>query len=448
MRAILGRHALRVGDSTRAAALPPDAAARSSSAVTDPTLLVPASSLRRLLEAFDPAAQSAVAHDYVRLWGRTFRTLARHLRGRPERALTLFAEEVYPFLRGDRRAARVERLAAHEARVLLANDLPAPYLCGLLEGFVGLSGAQATARAEGGGAFAVAFRIAPVDRLARTAQHVAALRLPLVACAFLAALTGVALAASTGFSDGATAAAVLAGTVAAQLGANTLHDLRRPAGGPLAASRIPRPVLRASNLAAYALAAACAGVLVARAGPGILAFAAVGLLLGIAYSRFRAEGLGPAVAGGTYGLLIPAGALFAFDPGFLATPVVVPLIGAPLGLMAAALLLLDNLADRPLDEAGGQRTLAVRLPSHAQGLVFSSLVAAALIGLAILSGVAASVLPLVAAVLLAIPAGLIVRRVHRSADDPHALGPARLATFILLLAVAACVVLTLSLTGA
>ena len=147
VRAILGRHA--------GASLPGGA--------SDPTLLVPASVLRRRLEGLPDAEQRRLAHDYVALWRRTFRTLANHLRGRPGRALALFAEEVYPFLRGDRRAARVERRAAREARVLLADDLPAPYLCGLLEGFVGLSGASVVARADGAGAFTVAFRVAAAD---------------------------------------------------------------------------------------------------------------------------------------------------------------------------------------------------------------------------------------------------------------------------------------------
>ncbi|MFA5944793.1 MAG: hypothetical protein WC876_10045, partial [Candidatus Thermoplasmatota archaeon] len=209
VRAILGRHARGEGVHRLA----------------DPTALLPASSLRKTLETLDASAQRALAHDYVHLWARTFRTLARHLRGRPERALALFAEEVYPFLRGDRRAARVERLAAGQARVLLADDLPGPYLCGLLEGFVALSGAQALARADGVGAFTVAFRVAAADRAARLAQHLATLRLPLLACAALAAATGIGLAALHADVEPMRAAVVVAGAVAAQAGASALVDL-------------------------------------------------------------------------------------------------------------------------------------------------------------------------------------------------------------------------------
>lgn len=423
MRAILGRHAQ------------PDAAGRAG----DPTLLVPAGTLRRALEPLAGPAQRALAHDYVRLWARTFRTLARHLRGRPERALALFAEEVYPFLRGDRRAARVERLGAHEARVLLPADLPAEYHAGLLEAFVGLSGARAVARPEGGAgseAFAVAFRVAPGDRLARAAQSLAALRVPLLLCAVLSAAVGVAFgAAAAGEADLPLAGAVVLGVLAAQAGANALHDLRRPAAGPFHPVRLGRPALRAIAAGAYAAAAACGALAVAASGPLLLAFVAAGLALGLLYARVRGQGLGPAVAGLTFGALVPAGAAYAMD-GDLASSLVAAGLAAPLGLMAAALLLLDNMADRPLDEAGGQRTLAVRLGGAHQATAFAGLVACALAWLAATSWPWFSPFPMAAAALLALPAGWLAVRVARNADDPRALGAARLAALLLLLAVA------------
>ena len=420
VRAILGRHASGAPGAAR----------------SDPTVLVPASTLRAALAGRTDAEQRALAHDYVALWTRTFRTLARHLRGRPERALALFAEEVYPFLRGDRRAARVERVAAREARVLLPTDLPEAYHCGLLEGFVGLSGAHAMARHEGGGSFVLAYHVGPADRIARGAQVVTALRLPLLACALLSAATAVVLAATSSAWDPRLAAVILAGVAAAQLGANTLHDLRRPEGSPLTVVGLPRTVLRVANTAAYAMAAACAALVAYWSGPGILVFAALGLLLGIAYARFRAEGLGPAVAAITYGLLIPAGTLYAFDPGFLATPVVVLLFTLPLGLMAAALLLLDNIADRPLDEAGGQRTLAVRLGRHSHARALLALLALALAWLPLTSWPWLSPLPFAVVALLVVPAAWVAHRVWSRSDDPRALAPARLVAFALLVAVA------------
>jgi 1,4-dihydroxy-2-naphthoate octaprenyltransferase len=410
VRAILGRHA----------------GAGGPSATSDPTLLVPAGVLRRALEPLPGAEQRRLAHDYAALWRRTFRTLARHLRGRPERALALFAEEVYPFLRGDRRAARVERVAAREARVLLADDLPAPYLCGLLEGFVGLSGAEAVARPDGAGAFTVAYRVAAADRAARLAQQLAALRLPLLACALLSALVGLAAAAAEGPVGPAAAAAVVAGVLGAQAGANALHSLRGPAANPMRPAA-PLALMRAAAAAGYAVALAALVLLgLGRPGaaPGLGALAALGLALGLAYTRVRARGLGPAVAGLTYGALLPAGAAFAVGGPWL--PAV--LAGLPLGLLAAALLLVDNLADRPLDEAGGQRTLAVRLPPRATVNAYAALV----LGAVVLLAPGGWLLP----ALLAPPAALLAAQVRRHAGDPPGLGVARLGTLALLIAAA------------
>ncbi|MHB1261535.1 MAG: UbiA prenyltransferase family protein [Thermoplasmatota archaeon] len=436
VRAILGRHAQR-GE----AALCP----------ADPTLLVPASSLRHALADKEPSAQRALAHDYVHLWSRTFRTLAQHLRGRPERAITLFAEEVYPFLRGDRRAARVERIAPREARILLADDLPEPYLCGLLEGFVGLSGATATATSAGAGAFTVAFRVAPADRAARLAQHLATLRLPLLACTALAALTGIGLVGlEVGIDvDPMRAALVVAGAVAAQAGASAVVDLssKRP-GGPLRAAMPSRKALQAQAVAA-SLVAIAAGALLAVETPVVLLFAGTGLVAGLLLPRLLGRGFGPFAAVLLYGPLIGLGAFHAFDVGddhlrhaglALAT--------LPLAFLAGALLFLNDLADRPLDEAGGKRTLAVTLPRRSQALLYTALLVAGLAAMLGTSALGPWPQLAIAAAALVLPAGLLVLRVARELDDPHGLAPARLGTVALLLAVGIVVVLTLLQGGA
>lgn len=429
MRAILGRHAQSGHGAVRTA---------------DPTLLVPASSLRNVLEALEAPVQRAIAHDYVHLWARTFRTLARHLRGRPERAITLFAQEVYPFLRGDRRAARVERLATGEARVLLADDLPPAYLCGLLEGFVALSGATVSARADGGGSFQVAFRVAPADRVARLAQALATLRLPLLACAALAALTGIGLASLHADVDPARAALVVAGAVGAQAGASALVDLgsKRP-GGPLRAALPSRNVLRAQALVA-SLIAAVAGGRLAIDSPLVLLFAGAGLVAGLLLPRLLGRGFGPFAGVLLYGPLIGLGAFHAFGVGeghvLHATLAIATL---PLAFLAGALLFLNDLADRPLDEAGGKRTLAVTLPRRRQALLFAGLLGASLVALAVTSLLGPWPYLALAAAMFALPAVWLGMRVAKNLDDPHGLAPARLGTIALLLATGLSVVLTL-----
>lgn len=425
-------------DSLREPALP--------AALPDPNDLLPVGELAAALAGRTPGQQRALAADYVALWARTFRTLVTHMRGRPERALALFADEVYPFLRGDRLAARVVSAGHRKATLLLAGALPDAYLCGLVEGFVRLSGAEATAACTAPGRVEVAYRVAPGDRLARLAEHAATLRLNLVLAALLAALLGIALAAAAGASlHPARVAAVLAGIAAAQLAGNALHGLRahHPAG-PLAPLRPGRAALLAQLGLAGAVALGAAAWLAATGSPLVLAFAAAGLLAGLSYAPLRDRGLGPALTLVLYGPLIAEGALHAFAAGTghgthaaLAAWTLVP------GALAAASLYVDDLADAPLDEAGGKRTLAVRLPRPAQGLVYSALLGLAFLPLLFLEG--GPLLRLGSGALAGLGL-LLVWRVRASLGDPRRLAPARLGTQVL--HVAATVVLALALGGA
>lgn len=441
MRAILWRHASQgrsnapdpaaTSRSDGRAQGPSPAGARDPGipvAPPDPNALLPVDDLGRILAALPREDQRRLGKDYAALWARTFRTLVTHLRGRPERALALFAEEVYPFLRGHRLAARVEAAGHRRATLVLAGGLPDAYLCGLVEGFVGLSGATATTTATAPGRVDVSYRVQPADRLARIAQHAAGLRLNLVAAALLAALLGIALAATQGAEPAPLRVAlVLAGIAAAQLAANALHVLHHdhPAG-PLAPLRAARPALGAQTLGAGALALLCGTWLAVTGTPLVLLFAAAGVATGFLYGPLRDRGLGPIVILALYGPLIVEGALHAFAVGAhhldhvaLLRWTLVP------GALAAATLYLDDLADAPLDEAGGKRTLAVRLPRRSQGIVYTGLLS---IGLAPLLPLVQERSFAVATLVLALAALALAVQVRRALDEPRRLAPARLGT--------------------
>lgn len=429
VRAILWRHATRH-----------DAVPAPSRTVTEPTLpaplpdpnaLLPADDLAQRLAAIPEDGQRRLAADYARLWARTFRTLVTHLRGRPECALALFADEVYPFLRGDRLAARVESASRGRATVTLAGGLPDAYLAGLAEAFVALSGAHARASVAAPGRVEVTYAIAPADRLARIVQHAASLRLNLVLAALLAAVLGIALAIGQDATVPAPrAAAVLGGIAAAQLAGNALHALRHghPAG-PLAPLRASPAALKAQLAFAGTLALAAAGWLAATGTPLVLAFAAAGAAAGLLYAPLRDRGLGPAVTAVLYGPLIAQGALHAFAIGVshaghlaLLAWTFVP------GALAAASLYIDDLADAPLDEAGGKRTLAVRLPGRVQGAVYTGLLS---LGLAPLLWLVARPGYAWATLAAAATALLLALLVRRSLGDPRRLAPVRLGTQVL-----------------
>lgn len=437
MRSILGAHAAR-----RAGAHPP---------AGNPNALAPAPPLREALERLGQdrgeAAVRALAADYAALWARTFRTLVVHLRGRPERALALFAEEVYPFLRGDRLAARVASVAPGRARLILAPGLPDAYLAGLVEAFVGLSRARAACTALGNGLFEVRYRVEGADRLARLSQHLASLRVPLLAAALLSMLLGLVLAhREAGALAPWRVAATLVGGLAAQAAANARHDRASPhPAGLLGPVRPSMRALRAIELSGYTLAGFL-GLLLALAAPAVLLFAAGGLVVSAMFGRFRAQGYGPLLAGITYGPLMALGALYAAAPA--AHDHLRNLLGAfvtlPLGALAAAILYLDDLADRPLDEAGGQRTLLVRLPRRIHLAGYVALLAGGLGTLLLaLNRLAPAAQPL--AVALAVPAAALALGVRRHLDDPHGLGPARLGTLALLVATAGLLTAALAL---
>ncbi len=393
---------------------------------SDPNDLVDAAAFASVLGQLSPEQMRDAAHAYTALWRRTFKTLVRHLRGRPRRALGLFVDEVHPFLRGTRLAARTE--GTEHVRVITPGDLPSEYEAGLIESFVATSGAHASAEAEGAGAFRVQWHIAASDRLAVVVESIARLRVPLLLTATLAALVGVALAIPGGvyWLDAVT---VVLGTLAAQAGANAVHDLRRPTvTSPTAAPGLPRWMLWSQFGAGLGVATAAMARFLWLDRWAVLAFAAVGVLIAWTYGRLRDTGLGPLTAAATHGPIIVWGTLAALGTA-IPHPSTLALGTLPTTLLAAAIVVVDDLADRPLDEASGHRTLVVRLPPARNVTLFAVLmlagVAATTTGLWLL----APALGIAAAILFA-PAIIVVRRVATTLGDPRGLAPARLATVI------------------
>lgn len=374
---------------------------------------------------------SALAADYVTLWSRTFPTLVRHLRGRPEHALHLWCNEVYPYLRGERRAARVESRDGTTTRIALAGDLPTPYLAGLLEAFVGLSGARTEVRHAGGEVFEVRHRIHPADRLARAMQSLAVLRIPLLLTGALSVLVGTGLA-WTPMSRWWEPVLVLAGALSAQAAANALQALRRRGLGPFDPVAPRRGWLRFTLVGGYLVAAAVAAWFTATGRSWVLAFGAAGLATSLAYPWLRDHALGPVSAALVHGPLILLGTLYAMTGALAQWDLWVLLAAsAPVGGLTGAILWLDDMADRPLDEARGRRTLAVRLPRGRHLLGYTALVATGLLGAFALAFLR---LPASAAALALVtipPALILVRMVQRHLDDPRRLASARLGTLAL-----------------
>ncbi len=374
---------------------------------SDPNALVPADPLAKALQAYGAKhgedALRALGADYSQLWHRTFRRLVRHHRGRPDLMLALFTREVFPYLRGDPLAARLES----RRTVRLRDDLPAAYLQGLLEGFIGLTGATATANQQGD-VWHIQIRLAARHRLAATARTLAALRIPLLVVALLAM--------AAGFYSAVPAApqliAVVAGVLGAQLGANALPDLRHRATHM--EFRMPENVAR-TQLVVGGVLAFGALVYLLPSAPLLPYLALAGVAASGAYPWLRDRGFGTALLV-LHAILIAGGAAHvagaSLAAGFLA--------GAPVGLAAAALAHLADVADRPVDMAQGRRTLAVRLPTKSDAWLYGAFLGAS----------ALAILPyhIAGALLLGALAPALAILAARSMDTPSRLAPLRLAT--------------------
>lgn len=407
VRAILWQHLAQYGPRAAAA--------------DDPNALLPSRDFIAALQGLPEETQARVGRDYAKLWARTFRSLVRHMRGEPERGLSLWVDDVLPYLCGRRIVGRIEQHAGHSTRILLDVDLPRSYLAGMAAGFAALAGCEASAHHDGD-ALIVEHRLRPTHRASRAMRHLAKLRIPLLMTSVLAACVGIAMTHQVSLVAW-DVLAVLVGTFAAQAGANALHDLRPAPHHALAQPKAVRSWLIAQAAGSYLVAGAALAWLLPGRG-FLLAYAALGLLLSRGYSLAKQSGRGPWIAAASHGPLIVWGSAYAVaGPSLLATPAAALLATLPTGMMAAAMLLLDDLADRPLEQAAGNRSLVLRRsdPRDVPRL-------AAFIGVSVLALALAAPPSLLHWALIALAAALgatIVDLVRRHRDDPARLAAAR-----------------------
>jgi len=227
----------------------------------------------------------------------------------------------------------------------------------------------------------------------------------------------------------------------ARRGADTedrLGPVRVTAGGLVP----PRQVLLATYVS-FALAVACGVYLVSVAGPVLLLIGAASILAGVLYTGgprpYGYEGLGELFVFLFFGVVAVTGTYYVQVEEVSWEALV---LAVPVGLLAAAILVVNNVRDLETDRRAGKRTLAVRLGrSRARSLY------AAMIGLAFLTAplpwILGSLSAWLALPLVVLPAGLrLVRTVREHADGPT-LNAALAGTGMLQLAF--CVLLSIGL---
>lgn len=168
-------------------------------------------------------------------------------------------------------------------------------------------------------------------------------------------------------------AAALLVALAVQVAVNYANDYFDGVRGVDTAERVgPRRVVAAGVIAPARMRRAIAVAMGVAAVAGLALAAAVGwelLVVGLAcfgallaYSGgprpYASSGLGELFVFIFFGLVATAGSTYVQDAELNATSV---LAAVPVGLLATAILMANNLRDIPTDRAAGKRTLAVRL---------------------------------------------------------------------------------------
>ena len=222
---------------------------------------------------------------------------------------------------------------------------------------------------------------------------VMAARLRTLPAAIAPVLVGTALARTEGtFRAGAFIAALL-GAIFIQVGTNLSNDYSDARRGADAEDRLgpvrvtagglvpPRQVLIATYIT-FGLAVLCGAYLVYVAGPVLLLIGAASILAGVLYTGgprpYGYEGLGEVFVFLFFGIVAVAGSYFVqvekleWEAFALAVPV---------GLLAAAILVVNNVRDIDTDRRAGKRTLAVRLGRQQARTLYSAMLLVAYVTL-------------------------------------------------------------------
>lgn len=179
-------------------------------------------------------------------------------------------------------------------------------------------------------------------------------------------------------------ALALAGSVAIQVAANFANDASDAARGADPADRVgPARMVAAGFITArqmwmgawtaIGVAALCGIGLTLLAGPVVLAIGIASILAMLGYVGgpipYGYRGLGEVFVFLFFGLVATGGSRLVHDgsaPGW------VWLLGIPIGLLAAAILVANNLRDIATDTRVGKRTLAVMLGRHRTQVLYES----------------------------------------------------------------------------
>ncbi len=204
-------------------------------------------------------------------------------------------------------------------------------------------------------------------------------------------LVGTSLALGAGHFSALVFLAALFGAVFIQVGTNLSNDYsdaRRGADtedrlGPVrvtAGGLVPPSQVLLATYVTFGLAVACGAYLVAVAGPELLAVGAASILAGVLYTGgprpYGYEGLGELFVFLFFGIVAVVGSYFV---QIQQLPWQAFVCAVPVGLLASAILVVNNVRDLETDRRAGKRTLAVRLGRERTRVLYTAMLALAFV---------------------------------------------------------------------
>ncbi len=223
-----------------------------------------------------------------------------------------------------------------------------------------------------------------------------AARLRTLPAAIAPVLVGTSLALGDGRFAPLAFIAALLGAIFIQVGTNLSNDYsdaRRGADtedrlGPVrvtAGGLVPPDQVLLATYVTFGLAVLCGIYLVAVAGPELLLVGAASILAGVLYTGgprpYGYEGLGEVFVFLFFGVVAVTGSYFV---QVQALPWQAYGCAVPVGLLASAILVVNNVRDLETDRRTGKRTLAVRLGRERTRALYTVMVAGAFLSVALL----------------------------------------------------------------
>jgi 1,4-dihydroxy-2-naphthoate octaprenyltransferase len=232
-------------------------------------------------------------------------------------------------------------------------------------------------------------RTGAARRPGRIGTWLHACRLPTLAASIVPVLVGTALAWRHDASRPLAALAALVGAVAIQIGtnlANDLYDFRKGADAPgrigpprvLAEGWLRSGEVRTGMIVSFAIATAAGLYLWSVAGWPVVAIGAASIAAGIGYTAgpfaLAYIGLGDLAVFLFFGFVAVLGTYYV-QAGTVHPEAILAAI--PVGALATAILIVNNVRDIDRDRAAGKRTLAVILGRRGARAEFLALLVAA-----------------------------------------------------------------------